>query len=253
MRAAALALGLVACGGPNEETLIEELRVVAAVADPPQVGLGQPYELAATIADPLGEGGDWAMWTCVPEVVELPPGVEDLQLPPLEPGCQVVGGSLEEETVSATFVGLPFPVYVMACNPGLCDLPGATEAQLQDPDAWMQELPMSGVALGRRFPRLLEAGEEAGANPVVVEVDGLEEEVAAEAELTLSFLVPGAETAFGYTTAGGFARRSYDVGSVGNTELVWVAPAEAGPARLYVVFVDELGGTAVWTADLTVR
>jgi len=250
-------LGLAACGGPNDATLISELRVVAAVADPPQVLPGEPYLLTATIADPEELGADWSIWTCIPEAdeLELPPGLTGLKLPELEPGCIAVDGVLNGEEVQAPLIGLPFPVYVMACNPGRCDLPGVTEAQRQDPDAWLQELPFSGVAVGQRFPRLLDpgSGEEPGTNPVVESAEGLEDPVKREAEVTLTFVVPGATRAFGYTTAGGFTMTDTDVGRDGDTELVWVAPETSGDARLYVVFSDEEGGTAVWTADVEVK
>lgn len=249
---------LFACNGPNEATLIAELRVVAAVAEPPQVNIGQPYTLTATIADPEELGGDWSIWTCIPapEDLELPPGLEDLELPELEPGCIATNGVLEGEEVQAELIGLPFPTYVMACNPGRCDLPGITEEQRQDPDPWLQELPFSGVALGRRFPSLIDPAnppEEPPANPVVEEVSGLEEVVKPEAEMPLSFVVPGAERAYGYATAGGFQMTEYDVGREGNTELVWVAPEEAAEVRLYIVFLDGEGGTVVWKGDLSVE
>jgi hypothetical protein len=231
--------------------------VVAAVADPPQVLPGQPYSLTATIADPKELGGDWSIWTCIPEPedLQLPPGLPDLELPDLEPGCIAFDGVLDGEQVQADLIGLPFPVYVMACNPGRCDLPGITEDQRQDPDRWLQELPFSGVAVGQRFPQLLDpaSGDEPGANPVVDSVDGLKDTVRPEAETTLTFVVPGATQAFGYTTAGGFTMTGTDVGRDGDAELVWVAPETRGDARLYVVFTDDEGGSAVWTADVTVE
>ena len=242
MRTFVLWFGLVACGGPNEATLIEELRIVAAVAEPPEAAIGETYDLTVTVADPLQLGGDWLVWSCIPELEGIP----------VEPGCVRQAGTLDGETftVPAAVVG-PLPVYVMACNPGKCDLPGATDAQLEDPNAWLTELPFSGVALARRFTRVAE-GEERRENPVVEEVTLDKESVKTEGELTLSFVTPGAETAYGYATGGGFTMGSFDVGESGNAELVWVAPEDAGGYRLYVVFEDGEGGTVVWTSDVQV-
>jgi len=252
-----LAMWWWGCSGPNQETLIEELRVVTAIADPPQQVPGQPYTLTATIADPLELGGAWSVWTCIPELEEgtLPP--DSLEGPLPEPGCISFDGELsEEEEVQATLPALPFPVFVMACHLEACDLPDITEAQRQDPFAWLQELPLSGVALGQTFPRLLDPSvpsDDRPQNPVIEAsyFDG--EPVTTEEEVRLSFLVPGAERAYGYTTAGGFVMTDYDVGRDGNTQLIWIAPEEAGTARLYVVFQDGEGGRAIWVADVQVE
>lgn len=235
-------VSLAACGGPNPETLLYELRVVAAVAEPPEVAVGESYQLTATIADPLEEGGDWMIWSCLGEE-----------------GCLVEQGELGVDEPTATQLGVaPVPAWVMACAPGACDLVGATPAQLRDPETWMQELPLSGVTLASRFTRLTEAPpEERRSNPVITrspDTDAvLPETVSPEQEVRLGFDAPGAEAAFGLATGGGFTMVRYDVGDEGNTELVWVAPEESGSVTLYVVFDDEQGGTAVWEAVVEVR
>lgn len=243
-----LPLVAAACGGPNPETLLYELRVVAAVADPPEVAVGEPYTLSAVVADPLEEGGEWMIWSCL--------GDE---------GCLAERGVLGVDPPTATLLGVaPVPAWVMACAPGACDLAGATEAQLLDPDAWMQSLPLSGVSLASRFTRLTEAApEDRATNPVITRApdtdDALPATVAPGRELRLGFDCPGAEAAFGQATAGGFTMVRYDVGDAGNTELVWVAPedpadvpAADGLVRLYVVFDSGDGGTAVWEASVAV-
>ena len=74
------------------------------------------------------------------------------------------------------------------------------------------------------------------------------EGIARRGELDLDFTVPGAERAWGYSTAGGFLRPSEDVSSEGEVSLQWFAP-EKGDADLYVVFEDGDGGTTVWSAE----
>jgi len=237
--AVAAALGLAGCGGPRPETLLYELRVVAAVAEPPEVAVGETYQLTATIADPLDEGGDWLIWSCVPEL-----------------GCAAEGGELGVDPPQATAVGVaPVPVWIMACAPGVCDLPGATDAQLEDPEAWLQQLPRSGVTLASRLTRITEApADERNTNPVIDRApdEGWAEGVRPEQERRLTFTVPGAETAYGYTTGGGFTMTEFDVADAGDTELIWVAPEEPGEVTLYVVFDDGKGGTVVWDDVVTV-
>ena len=76
--------------------------------------------------------------------------------------------------------------------------------------------------------------------------------VAPEAEVVLDFVVPGAETAWGYSTAGGFTMPSTDISSAGEAQVTWIAPVEYdGPVGVYVVFEDGLGGTAVWRTQAT--
>ena len=53
------------CGaGPNDETLVDELRVLAMVAEPPEVAPGAESTVEVTVADPEGVGPDVIVWTC---------------------------------------------------------------------------------------------------------------------------------------------------------------------------------------------
>ena len=227
---------LWACDGPNDATLLDTLKLVAAVADPPDVEVGEAYTLSVTVADPLGEGGDWLAWSCLPEV-----------------GCETRSGPLDAETIRFDAVGVaPLPVWFMACAPGACDLAAATEADLLDPTDWLATLPFDGVAVGSRFTRIVEPGAPRNENPVITRTpDRLD--TGPEGELRLGFDAPGSERAWGLTTGGGFTMVNYDVGDAGNTELVWIAPKERGTYRVYVVFDDDEGGAVVWADDLEVR
>jgi hypothetical protein len=226
----------VGCGGVNDATLIDELRVLAAVADPPDVLAGEAYTLTFTVADPLGEGGAWLAWSCVPEL-----------------GCASQGGPLEGEEVRVDAIGVaPLPVWFLACAPGACDPASATPAQLEDPEAWMTTLSITGVTLGSRLTRVVEEGATRNENPVILQEPDPIEATTGE-EVTLTFVAPGATVARGVTTAGGFTMIETDVGSDGDAELTWIAPDEAGTARLYVIFDDQEGGAAVWTRDVEVR
>ncbi len=61
---ATLFLLLAACGGRNDETTLTELRVVAMIAAPPEVGPGQSTTLTSVIVDPAAKGVETLTWTC---------------------------------------------------------------------------------------------------------------------------------------------------------------------------------------------
>lgn len=231
--------------GPSEETLIAELRIVAMATDPPVVEPLDPFQLTITVADPLGEGGDLLVWACVPDKVA--------DTVALESACVSDLQSIDADQLTVDQLAIaPLPLWALACAPGLCgDLSSVPEARLQDPIAWLQELPISGVSAGFKLTPVAQEGDDPPAvnpkllttptSPVVADpVDGTE----------LTFVAQGAATAYGYATAGGFSAPSYDVSSEGDVTLTWFAAEEQStPARLYVVFEDGRGGVEVWLGD----
>ena len=52
--------------GPSAETLVDELRVIAAVAEPPEVMPAETSNLEVVVADPLQNGAQVAVWACTP-------------------------------------------------------------------------------------------------------------------------------------------------------------------------------------------
>ena len=239
MRAILPVLLLWACEpGPNEETLVDTLQIVAAVADPPEVAVMEPYTLTATVADPAQEGFEVLMWAC------------------LEGACASVLADVEGSAAAATvFSVAPIPGWILACEPDLCDLDDPRERDLKDPFGWLQDLPIEGVSLVTRLPRLAEGTGDRHVNPVIVSAPRIEklEGVRPEDSVRLTFSVPDAETAWTYTTRGGFRRPSEDIASDGAVTVEWYAPKKSGTVDLFVVFVDDLGGSVVWEATATVR
>ncbi len=239
MRGAWWLLGLAGCMGPSEQTLIDELRLVAMRTDPAVVDPGAPLTLTVTVADPRGDGGDLLVWTC------------------LEQGCATVLQPVSEQVLVPLGVPGPLPIWALACAPGLCgDLSEASEDRLRDPGAWLEDLPVSGVSAGFRTApvRSAEADAEDPVNPVLVEAPA--SPVVAEERATLDFVAPEASVAYGYTTAGGFSAVSYPVARDGRVQLEWLAPAPPAdetaprPARIYVALEDGRGGVSVWIGDL---
>ena len=59
-----LLLGLLACGGVNDETVLAELRVWAMVAEPPEIGPGQSTTVTSHVIDPGASGFEVLTWAC---------------------------------------------------------------------------------------------------------------------------------------------------------------------------------------------
>ncbi len=230
---------LAACEeGPSPDTLIEDVQVVAAVADPPSVALGEPWTLTAHVADPKARGARVLVWSCIDDVCET--ALADLD---------------DERAVIDVPAATPVPLWVMACDPEICDLDNPALDDLIDPIGWMERLPLRGVSLATRQVNLAEPDAPPTVNPVVDSTPPIARISAVERgdSRTLRFGVPGAVTAWGYSTAGGFSRPSEDLDSDGEVALTWFAPGQRDTPRLYVVFEDEQGGTTVWRDDAEVR
>lgn len=226
---------LAACAdGPSEETLVRDVQVIAAVADPPVVAADEPYTLTVTAADPLDRGAEVLVWRC-----------DDL-------GCDTRRGAPEDERVGFDLVGGGGPLWVLACDPGICDLDDPRPAHLRDPASWMAELPLEGVSLAtREVPVTTEPETERPTNPVVEREPEAARlgEASPKEPASLRFTVPGAERAWGYSTAGGFEMPVEDVDREGVVTLPWYAPKDDEDARLYVVFEDDEGGVTVWVGE----
>ncbi len=260
---------LAACQGPDEDTLLEELRVLSLRADPPQAGPGV-FRVDATVVDPLDQGAEFAMWTCLNGAGGcLEENLGDLAL-------WSTWAPVDGEEYSHTFpsvippgIELPFgpAVYGLACEPGLCPLldlladppePGTqaydeAAAWMADPFGMLEELPLEGVALTFRF---LPVDDGSGAtNPVVTRDGEGPVQSVPEQESVLRFRVDGASptVAYPYADAGGWTMPAVEVID-GEVELRWIAPSYAqDPVRLYVAFESEDGGSAIWKGQAVVR
>ncbi len=255
--------------GPNTETQIDDLRVVAVVLEPPEVSAGDTMAVDVTVADPEGNGAELLFWTCTDpfyagECLEanlpLDQWVQEGELDadhwthaleiPASLGAWFAKG----------FTEMPVTTWTLACEPGLCDLfeevrrgdPGVG-ARLASPEDILQGLPFEGVSLARRLA--LVSGREPGVrneNPVADPLFDADSLVERPRGVDLDFGVSEAGLdAYGFALEGGFSvtdTRSVD----GKVELTWLPP-EAGlkdPARVYVTFEDGEGGSAVWEGTI---
>lgn len=263
---------LVGCGGANDETLVDELRVMAIVAEPPEVAPGADSTVSVYVADPTAVGPDVLTWTCT--------NLGDGCLEASDPGQgttlgSVDGGTLDASVVASTALAgvvadgeTVFPVltWALACAPGTCPVidlaasqpdPGSQEAEelaafLADPFSAVADLPLQGTSLA--YSQVgVSMREVPLVNPTLLATEP-EPVVAAGGEVDLAFTVEGdgALTAYGYTTLGGFGATSYDVAD-GAVTMTWFGSEEPGEAELWVIVNGEDGGSAVWTGVGTVE
>ena len=136
---------LAACGGPSEETLVPELRVVTVVSDPPVVAPGETLRARVIIADPAGKGVEAAVWMCTP----IGPAVcAESSVPgpqPVANFARVVRGQTDftvEFAIpleAAANIGAEKPprLAVFACETGLCPEFASIEANPEPgSEAW---------------------------------------------------------------------------------------------------------------------
>lgn len=266
-------LWLAACGGPLEETLLDELRVLAAPVDPPEVLPGEDFAVTPLVVDPRGDGFELLAWMCTPTG---PPGSPCAEL--AVGGVDVVIAQGEEPIGlrAAAELGPAIPesglivseIRILACVVGSCPLfdevrGGADPTdeglahRLSSVDELLRGVPLDGVAFSRRPLRVLgSAVGRRGINPTLTVVAPETAAVGASVtvEVTAEDLLPSGAAAWGYATAGGFDAPFAELVDGAGT-LTWIAPEELPPAdvQLFVVLSDEFGGEAVWTGRIAVQ
>jgi hypothetical protein len=272
MRILAPLLLLTACGmGPSDETLLDELRVIGAVVEPPEIAPGESVDVTATVVDPLQAGMELIIWACTPTTS----GCAEDRLPLAERmAVPAMTGNTGTATLRTPIVPLPEDtvisgiVWLLACEPGLCEVIAEARTALandsdfpdalRDPVALLQSLPLTGVSLATRLVGLSNRPEgERNANPIITVTAPLPATILAEEELDfpldiLDDTVTDGLVAVGLTTGGGFGSPLFDVFE-GRADLVYFAPDQSGVVDLYVIVEDGNGGSAVWTGQTTVE
>lgn len=259
---------LVGCGGPSDETLLDELRVLAMVPEAPEIQPGEATALDVRVVDPEAQGFDALVWTCtntgegcLEDTTGRAPVVD-------ASGAGQLTSTVEASATLAYVVGTePLPLiaaWTLACRDGLCPLIEDVQAGLEvdpalwaDPTDWIDELPMEGVSLALTTLSVsTRAVEERHPAPTLTgPTDPLEVETGGT--LTLSVTATGEldEEArlWGYAEGGGFVGASTRLDAEGAATMDWVAPEEPGEVALYLVLVDGLGGAALWEGAATAR
>jgi hypothetical protein len=243
MRILAPLLLLTACGmGPSDETLLDELRVIGAVVEPPEIAPGESVDVTATVVDPLQAGMELIIWACTPTTS----GCAEDRLPLAERmAVPAMTGNTGTATLRTPIVPLPEDtvisgiVWLLACEPDLCEV--IAEAR-------------TALANDSDFPDAL---RDRNANPIITVTAPLPATILAEEELDfpldiLDDTVTDGLVAVGLTTGGGFGSPLFDVFE-GRADLVYFAPDQSGVVDLYVIVEDGNGGSAVWTGQTTVE
>ncbi len=253
---------LLACAGPSEDTLVDELRVLSITPEVPEAAPGQQVRQDTLVVDPF-EDHRLLQWTCT----SLAPGScleaesEDWE-----------GLSVDEPrgsfTVSAALASVatdePLPLvrrWALACEEGLCPVfdeldAGLTEAlrrDLQAPTELLRDLPFEGVSLAVRG-MYVSSREDPATQPTLTCAGPWEVEPAGTAEFSCAVegrLAEGAAL-WGYTSAGGWVGASVPLRSA-EVGYSLVAPEEAGPVQLWVIVEDGASGSAVWSGSIRVR
>ena len=265
------------CSGPSPETRIEELRVVAMVADPPEIGPLDETRVDVYVADPEEEGVEVLVWACTnlgEGCLEEQGGAIGIATGTPQDGLLTVDLSPSPILDGLTTGGLSLEataLWALACRPGQCPLieeaSGAEDyhpwsnrlgADLSDPLGWMADLPRKGVSLAFRLLTVSDLPEdERHDNPTIVALFEELPTLRRGKKFNLDFRLDGVlgeeARVFNYITGGGFKMTETYVGGTGDVRLEGFAPKKAGPVDMWVVFNDGLGGVAVWTASTTVQ
>ena len=271
-------LYLLACAsGPAEESLIPDLRVISAIAEPPEIGPSETTTLTVMLGDPANDGAEILVWTCLPDGTG---GCLESRGAPSTWARIADNGSAEltapaatAQLLSAERPLLPVPMYTLACAPGLCSLfddvraapePGtpawkALSASLADPLTLLADLPFEGVALASQSLIVTSLPpEQRNQNPIlsIEQTEPIVATTAADDSAPLDFDITDTEevTLYGFTTLGGFGPASVDAFG-GTASLSWFPgpDAEAGDTgTVWAVAVDARGGSAVWQGSVEV-
>ena len=285
-----LLTGVFGCAmGPSAETLVDELRVLAVLADKPEARPGETVALESLVVDPLDAGYDVMAWTCTPgpDGCLEAAGLTGVSWDGLVTAAQPEDPWLESAYFVAPqvseFVG-PEPVplvqhWTLACEPGLCPVldaalaepaPDSAEsdalrAALGEPFTLLEDLPMLGVSLALRSLSVSTRDDVERVQNPTVECSARDGEpgeplsVEAGGRLPMLCAVSGTydgdAALWGYTTAGGWEgeAQELDPGDI-DKEYVWIAPKEAPdvPVPIWVVSVDGFGGVGLWSGEVEV-
>jgi hypothetical protein len=252
--------------GPNVETLIDDLRVVGVVLEPPEASPGDVMEIEITLSDPGENGAEVLFWTCTDlsfsgDCIESGFDSPWAVSVPIEDGRGALSWPVPPSTQFIFDKGVPrFPVSfrVLACEVGLCplveaSLSGDADAveDLSDPTETLRELPFEGVSYATRLAWLSGQPRDAhNTNPVVSPSFVSEDLVERINGVEMVFSVEDEQDVlvYGYAEQGGFSRPETPVRD-GEVTVTWFPPENGakGDVPVYVAFEDGEGGSALWT------
>jgi hypothetical protein len=245
--------------GADPDTLIDELRVVAVVAEPPEAAPGESVTLTMHLSNPMDLTGSAGVWSCIGfdgQCLEQDPGRIQRSDELTDTLSWTLAAPLEAAALFEDLGRVPVPIWALACDSGLCPLledDEVCEESLADPYEMMKDLPLAGVSLAYKSLWVSENELETRAqNPILTPDFDASDALEAGETRTLCFSVSGEATdGYGYASAGGFSDVEFEVKD-GTVSLDYVAPDDAESVTLWVVVQSESGGSALWTSTLEV-
>jgi hypothetical protein len=258
---ASLALLAGCTPGPNLETLVDELRIVAIEAEPPVAVPGDMVTLTVHVADPEDVSPDVGLWTCTGfGGICLEESAERMVRPEGDAPLFSAQVRVPLESMAVVQEVGEIGLWGLACPADTCPeyFPEGTDSVdpelLADPFTALEELPLEGISLVRKSIALVETSGETLTNPTLTPDFEIPTTIGQAEELTLQFTVEGeASEAYGYSTAGGFTMPEEPVVD-GVLTLDWFAPETSGQVTLWVIAQgNDFGGNGVWTGSLLVE
>ena len=267
-------LWLAGCAmGPNADTLVDELRVLSVMAEPPEAGPGEVVRFSALTVDPLEQGYDTLSWTCTftgEDCLESLMGStwSGLTLTPSPEGVVTTEYTVSP-ALSEFLTEEPLPLvqsWTLSCLPGRCPAieavlspDSADSEQLQDwlgdPISMMEDLPIEGTSLALRSLLLSSRDPAERAQNPTISCSTEEETLEVGTERLFTCDLDGEITqlsaVWGYTTGGGWETSRIELDENQETvEYRWFAPEDAGEVTIWVVLIDGEGGVGMWEQAL---
>jgi hypothetical protein len=270
-----LIAGLFACGETSPDTIVDELRVVASVANPPEVQPYVPFTFTSYAANPEDDDLQALTWVCTnfgDGCLEAFGGSTSLHTTEL-------GGTAPdwERTLSASPALIPVleesgalaatQLWTLVCTADTCPIidevgdadgteewPSDWQTDLANPLDWVADLPMEGVSLAYQLltTSLSDAPHQ---NPTIEADEENPTELPRNDSYELTFTVDGDFTdqaqLYAYSSAGGFMTLNTFVEAGEPVTVEGTSPKSGDDIRVWMVLVDGNGGMDVWTSTFS--
>ena len=270
----ALVIFGIGCGDTAPETLVDELRVIASVAEPPEVRPDTTFSYETYFANPDEADAIAMSWVCTnlgSGCLEAEGGAQSIVIEPLEGSAPIWSRSLsvspslmgivQDEAITAT------QLWTLYCTQDTCPViddaaeldssepwPEALRDDLANPTSWMADLPMAGVSLAYQL-LTTSLSDTPHQNPTLTPETDLPTSLKRDKTFSIDVDVDGNFSAqaqlYNYITGGGFKNPSTFVQAGDTVSLEGTAPKKGGKARIWIVLVDGSGGMAVWTEEFS--
>ena len=268
----ALVLG---CSETSPDTLVDELRIIASVASPPEVAPGQTFGYRSYAANPEEDVLDTLTWVCTnvgngcleaqgvhasihasTETGPAPDWERELSVSPVVEDLLTA-----DESLTAT------QIWTLVCTTGTCPIiatigsatgeePWATnwEGDLANPLPWIADLPMSGVSVAYQLVTT-SLSDTPHDNPTIEPAEPIPETLTRGVPFELEFIVDGRfgdqAQLYGYMSGGGFMKLNTFVNAGDRVAIEGTPPDSGDSVRVWMVLSDGNGGTQVWTSTFS--